>query len=174
MKQSMGMTVTIGIIIIFIVLVFSFLAATLSYYKVYKVNNTIIESIEKYEGVNPLFMDDVSKKLSGIGYNGANISCKESYHYKGKTWYLVSSTMSQYVSKWGNIDVVNKADGDQGFCVYVIYYTYNKAAINSPYAGGGAKYIQYGVLTYMGIDIPTFDKFFRFPVFSASRKMYIY
>lgn len=76
MKQGVGFTATINIIMIFIVVTFAFLAATLSYYKAYKVNNAISDSIEKYEGYNDLAKEEISQKLKALGYHKGNSGCK--------------------------------------------------------------------------------------------------
>ena len=52
MKESIGYTVTLNIVITFIIIVFAFLSAALIYFKSNKVSNVITETIEKYEGYN--------------------------------------------------------------------------------------------------------------------------
>lgn len=76
MKQGVGFSVTINIIAIFIVVTFAFLVATLNYYKAYKVNNAISNSIEKYEGYNDLAKTEINEKLTSLGYVNGSIKCK--------------------------------------------------------------------------------------------------
>ena len=54
MNQSVGSIALYNIVLIFIVIVFAFLAATVSYSKAFRVNSRIIFAIEKYEGYNDL------------------------------------------------------------------------------------------------------------------------
>lgn len=68
MRESIGSVFLYNMIIVFIVVVFAFLAATVSYYKAFKVNTLIITSIEKYEGYNTLAINDISRNLDNIGY----------------------------------------------------------------------------------------------------------
>ena len=68
MKEGIGFTATINIITIFIVVTFGFLSATLLYYKAYKVNNMISDSIEKYEGYNSLAQTEINQQLATMGY----------------------------------------------------------------------------------------------------------
>lgn len=75
MKQGVGFSVTINIIAIFIVVTFAFLVTSLNYYKAYKVNNIISESIEKYEGMNNLAKEEIGRKLTSVGYVNGNIKC---------------------------------------------------------------------------------------------------
>ena len=81
MKQGIGFSVTINIIAIFIVVTFAFLVASLNYYKAYRVNNTISDSIEKYEGYNDLSRKEIEKKLTSLGYVNGSSKCPD---YKGK------------------------------------------------------------------------------------------
>ena len=59
----------INIIVTFIVILFAFLSAALIYFKSNKVSKIITETIEKYEGYNSLAKNDISTKLTSIGYN---------------------------------------------------------------------------------------------------------
>lgn len=75
MKQGVGFSVTINIIAIFIVVTFAFLVTTLNYYKAYKVNNAISNSIEKYEGYNDLAIEEINTKLTSLGYINGKKGC---------------------------------------------------------------------------------------------------
>lgn len=79
MKQGVGFSATINIIAIFIVVTFAFLAATVTYYKAYKVNNVISDSIEKYEGYNTLAQKEIDQKLSSLGYLRGVPKCPNGY-----------------------------------------------------------------------------------------------
>ena len=75
MNESVGYTVTINIIITFIIIVFAFISNVLIYYKSNRVGNLITDSIEKYSGFNELARNEIDIKLEGIGYNKININC---------------------------------------------------------------------------------------------------
>lgn len=96
MKQGIGFSVTINIIAIFIVVTFAFLVATLNYYKAYKVNNAISNSIEKYEGYNDLAIKEINTKLTSLGYVNEKKGC---------------STNSKY-------GTLVKSDTQYSYCVY--------------------------------------------------------
>ncbi|MDD2377912.1 MAG: hypothetical protein PHD10_00775 [Bacilli bacterium] len=68
MREGLGSIFLYNLIIVFIVLIFAFLAATLSYYKAFKVNKYIISIIEKYEGYNNNAKTEIRQKLQTIGY----------------------------------------------------------------------------------------------------------
>lgn len=69
MKQSIGTTFMLNFIIVFIVVTFAFLSATLSYMKAFKVNTRIANAIEKFEGYNHLSIAEIEEKLDIIGYH---------------------------------------------------------------------------------------------------------
>lgn len=76
MKQGMGSVFLYNIIIVFIILIFAFLAATISYSKAFRVNSRIANSIEKYEGYNGLAVEEINKNLNTIGYRiGSSAGC---------------------------------------------------------------------------------------------------
>ena len=76
MRESIGTTFTYNIIIIFILMVFAFIAGTMSYFKAYKVNTKIISSIEKYEGYNELAKQEINSILASMGYRSIrNLEC---------------------------------------------------------------------------------------------------
>lgn len=79
MRQSVGMSQQLNIIIIFILIVFALIAASLSYYKAFKVNNVIINSIEKYEGFNELSEKEISNGLTTLGYQKNNECSSKPY-----------------------------------------------------------------------------------------------
>lgn len=68
MKESLGSTFTLNLIIIFITILFAVLAGTLTYYKAFKVNTKIINAIEKFEGYNHLARREIDNSLTTIGY----------------------------------------------------------------------------------------------------------
>lgn len=75
MKQAIGATQIINYVIVFIVITFGFLIATLSYMKAFKVNSVISKSIEKFEGYNDYSKDEITKNLSTIGYRTGEFNC---------------------------------------------------------------------------------------------------
>lgn len=81
MKQSIGFTQSLSIIIIFILIVFALLSATLSYYKAFKINSNIASIIQKYEGYNSLSEDEIINRLTSMGYRFGTVDCPKK---KGK------------------------------------------------------------------------------------------
>lgn len=75
MKQSIGFTQSLSIIIIFILIVFALLSATLSYYKAFKINSYITSIVQKYEGYNSLSEAEINQKLTSMGYRFGSVDC---------------------------------------------------------------------------------------------------
>lgn len=96
MRESVGNVMLYNVIIIFIVIIFAFLGAIISYYRAYKVNSSIIVILEKYEGYTPTATAEINLLVRNIGYN---------------------------VTK-GNRCLVNQGEGvlvnnnNQGYCIY--------------------------------------------------------
>ena len=99
MKESIGSTASLNIVLAFIAIVFAFLAATLSYYKAFKVNNIIVNSIEKYEGLNDLAKEEINNRLDSIGYQRYDGSCKSKKEFDDT--------------------VYNRVYNDNGLCIYM-------------------------------------------------------
>ena len=77
MKQAIGNVPIYTIIIIFMVVTFGFLLATLSYMKAYKVNGKIARSLENHEGYNALSDKEIANTLTSIGYRAQIVKCPE-------------------------------------------------------------------------------------------------
>lgn len=78
MREGIGSVFLYNIIIIFIVITFGFLSASLSYLKAFKVNGRIANSIEKFEGYNSLSIEEITNTLNILGYRKQDIDCNES------------------------------------------------------------------------------------------------
>ena len=96
MKQSIGQSVSINIIVIFLVIMFAFIAGILSYTKAFKVNSNISKAIETSEGYNKVSKKEIDRLLTGLGYVKMPVSCSEKE------------------------DSVLVNDGSEGICVYKI------------------------------------------------------
>lgn len=151
MRESIGTAFLLNFIVVFIVFIMMFLAATLSYYKAYRVNNYILHSIEKFEGYNNYSKAEIKNKLGSIGYDATNISCpntrfeKNTYNVEGK---LQNSS-------------------SDGYCIY-LYWDEN------PKSKGTGKnvYYSYGVVTYLKLEIPIISRLIKLPVYSRTYNMY--
>ena len=68
MRESIGSVFLYNIIILFVIIVFGLLSATVSYYKAFKVNERLLYSLDKFEGYNQFSREEMETFLSSIGY----------------------------------------------------------------------------------------------------------
>lgn len=144
MSGPIGHTFMYNLIIIFIVIVFGLLAGTLSYYKAFKINNRIVTSIEKFEGYNKLSQPEIETILTAFGYRAGSPNCP--LEYKGM--HLITFTDEEHREK-------------HNYCIYA----------DQTSAPADNTFFQYGVLTYMNIDLP-FIKEIDIKVFTKTNRIY--
>lgn len=77
MKEAIGSVPIYNFIIIFILITFGFLIATLSYMKAFKVNSRISIALEKYEGYNSLSKQEINNTLGNLGYLIGKAKCPD-------------------------------------------------------------------------------------------------
>lgn len=140
MKESIGSTASLNIALTFIAIVFAFLAASLSYYKAFKVNNIITSAIEKYEGFNTLAINEINLKLDNIGYQKYSTNCNSTKNFNGQTYTLVENAVN-------------------GICVYI-------------HNDSNSKSYEYGVVSYMTINLPVISDFVKIPVNTVTSEIY--
>lgn len=156
MRESIGSTFTLNIIILFIVIVFGILAATLSYYKAYKVNNRILDAIEQYEGYNEPAKDEISRILQSLGYpaNSTNAKCEP---------------------KRDGAKLAALSDGTPGqlYCVYYYEDDRGKQELKNKETNKNKEpiYYNYSVVTYIYIQLPIVGAF-KVPVYTKGERTY--
>lgn len=145
MRTSLGGTVIMYIFIIFFILMAFILTGTVIYYKGYKINSQIANSLEKFEGYNQYSAEDMDRVFNSLGYrlksnykclNGVDGSCLAE-----NSKYDFSLTCSRS----------NKNEGSN--------WT------------GNNYYITYKIKTYIYIDLP-FNFSIKIPVTSKTNPIY--
>ena len=152
MKESVGYTVSLNIMIVFITIIIAFLCATLIYFKSNKVSNVITSAIEKYEGYNSSAISEINRNLSTLGYGSHSINCNSSIEDKGAI-----------NGKCNHIE----GTGDRGYCVYVCYE--QDVFEDDRYAGD---YYYYKIRTNMMITIPVVQDILDIPIYSNTNRLY--
>lgn len=163
MRQSIGATATFNIVIIFILVVFSVLCATLSYYKAFKVNSAVLSIIDKYEGYNQYSISEIQTYLESIGYKKGNASCPESRTAENKTTaYLVGTNSDKYNAT---------QDTNYAYCVY--YYNDDRGEKVKKSTNNNKEpiYYNYSVVTYIFVDMPLVDNF-KIPIHTKGERIY--
>ena len=148
MKESVGYTVTLNIVITFIIIVFAFLSAALIYFKSNKVSNVITDTIQKYEGHNSYAQNEINTKLTSIGYNRKQVDCGDYYNRIGTKEKL-------------NCVVNSLSDGSDGYCVFVCREMYN-----------GEYYYYYKISTNLMFNVPIINDLLYIPIFSNTSRLY--
>ena len=75
MKKAVGSVPTYTIIEAFIVILFAFLAAIMSYYKAFKLNNRVTSIVESCEGKFTCYQSEVVRLLNNYTYKANNVTC---------------------------------------------------------------------------------------------------
>jgi hypothetical protein len=96
MREGLGSVFLYNLIIIYILIVFAFLAATMSYSKAFRVNSKMTKIIEKYEGYNVLSDAEIEQMLGTLGYRNKAANC----------------------STYRNLEPVKKISNDYQYCIY--------------------------------------------------------
>lgn len=145
MKESVGLTFTINIMIVFVVVAFVFVAGILSYTKAFKAASLIIKSVEKFEGYNDSSFERINKDLATLGYlRGDSSKCDQTK----------SATIGD-----GELVTLN----DEEHFSYCIYKFQND---------GDSKHYSYGVVTYMTIDFTIFNVKLKLPIYAKTMRLY--
>ncbi len=150
MRDAIGGTWLMGIVLVFVVLFSSFLAFAVNYSKAFKVKNEIINIIEKSEGYTTQNTDrtlvdvdstegKIKQYLNGIGYN----------------------TSSDLEVKCPNEGTEPIADGN--YCVTPITDAYGEKNELKTY---------YTVTTFVIIEFPFFNGNFNIPISGETKRIY--
>ena len=82
MREAIGGTWLLGLVLTFIVFFASFLAVSINYSKAFNVKNNIVDLISKYEGNNCNARNKIEDYLYGVGYLVMG-TCPENYYAYG-------------------------------------------------------------------------------------------
>lgn len=143
MKSTIAHTFLYQLIIIYVVIVFAIIMASVNYYKAFKVNNRVISSIEKFEGYNDLAKEEIDYTLASIGYT--------------------KHTSSNCPTRNG-IEPMDNGSLDYPICVYYYEDDTNQKEKKKTY-------YNYSVVSYIYVDIPYLD-IFRIPVHTKGERIY--
>lgn len=153
MKESVGYTVTINIMIIFITIVFTFLSAALIYFKSNKVSNVITETLEKYEGYYSISENEIESKLVTLGYNRKPVNCDNYFN-------RIDSKLTNKDISDGECNS-SLSNGNSGYCVFECREQYKDDW-----------YYYYKITTNMMINVPIINDILNIPIFSNTNRLY--
>lgn len=146
MRDGIGSIFLYNIIIVFILLVFAFLAATMSYNKAFYINSRVVSIIEKYEGYNQLSAEEIARDMTSIGYRRSGNGTSRCPVKEGKN----------------AMDILTRDDTFE----YCIYKFWTDETEHNHY--------RYGVITFISFDFPFVDVVFNLPIYTKTDSMYFF
>ena len=142
MREATGGALLVNIILTFIIIFLALLATSVNYSKAFKVNNRIVNLIEKNQTYNSSTKNAIGKYLKNVGYI---VTTSQNFCEREKSRFVpdVRRATSIY------------SDIGYRYCVYQVEDSYNK--------------IYYKVVTYMYFDIPVLNEIIKIPVTGETR-----
>lgn len=160
MREGIGSTFLYNLIIIFLVIVFAVIAATLMYYKAFRVNTRIATAIEKHEGYNDLAITEINRTLGSIGYMQTPVgdTCPSR---NGMTLITPTTNNPYYYCIY--VDGVDTEYSREG-----LKYDVNQCTICK------RQYFSYGIVTYIKLEVPLFDINIKLPIYTKSNLIFMF
>ena len=151
MNQSLGSVALYDIIIVFIVITFSFLTITINYNKAFRASSRAVYIIEQNAGYNQAASNHIRRDLNALHYPP----------YPGGVYFNASSCPI----KNGQRAMTTLTSGGpvstrHEICVYRF--------------ASGTRHYKYGVMTYMYVDLPVVGSIFKVPVYVESDYLYAF
>lgn len=72
MKEAIGQTISLQVILVFMVFLNAFLAFSVNYTKAFRVKNKVINELEQNEGLNTTAKTNIKDYITNVGYNVSN------------------------------------------------------------------------------------------------------
>ena len=153
MRESIGSVFLYNIIILFVIIVFGLLAATISYYKAFKVNERILYSLDKFEGYNRLSEAEIEDYLVSIGYTYSPTGQSDCPNEKDGG-ILIRSNSAKHL-----------------YCVY--YFADDRGSKEKDRLNGDHEpiYYNYALTSYIYADLPIVGAF-KLPVYTKGERIY--
>ena len=150
MREAVGSTWIIGLVLVFILIFSSYLALTISYQKTFKLKNEVLSFIEREEGLTSPADGHADSAMSLIN----NYLTNSGYHNKGicpANWLGVKELSSNPMK--GSDYVISNGDGTK------YYYCVLRNSIKT---GSRAKY--YKIRLFYKFDLPVIGDVVTFEV----------
>ena len=169
MNESISYSFLLNIIILFVFVCGAIVTGVFSYYRAVKANTLIVNEIEKYEGYNCLSQQSIEKKLSSVSYN-APFAARCSSRYGDLNQCMIDPVSQNYAVYSYNNEGLSDNLGigsyafDDNFNSKVKCDDSGKCLHTTEY--------QYGVVTYMYVDLPVVSSLLKLSYFSKTREMH--
>ncbi len=153
MREAIGQTFIVNLIIIFVIIFLVLFAGSINYTKAYKVKNRIISIIEENNGYTLEAQKQINTFLGETGYRISNKGCSNNdYHYK-KDAYSIGSNHN---TNWKAVST----NSDYKYCIEEV--TTKNGDIEQKF---------YGVTAYMYFEIPIISSLLELPVYGETKTM---
>ncbi len=153
MREGIGSIFLYNIIILFIIIVFGLLSATISYYKAFKVNERMLYMIDKFEGYNSKSEEEIQNFLTSIGYT-----------------YSPTGQNSCPKTKDGGVLLTSRS-AKHLYCVYYFSDDRGSQELNRYNGDDEPIYYNYAITSYIYVDLPIVNAF-KLPVFTKGERIY--
>lgn len=170
MHESISYSFLLNIVILFVFVCGAIISGIFSYYRAFRANTIIVSEIEKFEGYNCSSRESIAKKLSAISYNVPfNVKCKSS----DVNCMTDDEENGNYAVVSYNLDF---NDGDYAFAFTDKdkendeFYKMNSKV--SSVDNSATRLYQYGVYTYMYVDLPVVSQLLKLSFFSKTKILY--
>lgn len=163
MKEAIGGTWIFGIVIVFIALFTAFVSLSTNYSRCYRIKDELINTIERYHGINEDSISRINEYLSGIGYASTG-ECPQD----GTCWYQFSADINSTkpVNGYGGSSKTN-------YCIskYDVVSKDAKGNLLGPI--GHIENSYYQVVVFFKLDIPIFRQLFNIKIAGETATIYM-
>ena len=152
MKESVSYTYLLNMMLVFIVISFCVIIATISYTKAYRINSKIANALEIAEGYNDLSKSEIARLIKSFGYQQPIVNCK------ARKFMVTATNISGDHEKMEvTVEPLDDFSANApGYCLYEVE---------------DGEYIYYGITTYMLFDFPVIN-LLKLPVYNNTEKIY--
>lgn len=146
MRESIGATWILGIVLAFIALFSGYLAFSVNYSKAFRIKDGIVDRLQKHNGLNNESVKDISELMSEIGYsskgNCSNFFTDSDLKYAGVVGeYVETHANSAYDNNTYNYCVQKvKSVGSEGQLTASYYKVYVFFSLSLPFFNSGSTF----------------------------------
>ena len=146
MREAIGGTWIMGIVVFFVILFSSYLAISVNYSKAFKVKNEIILIIEKWAGHSPCAQEEIRERLDRIGY------------------FVFSQCATDYMGFESGGGANAGVDGRYRYCIKKFQEHADPETSHGFNEHATMPRAYYTVGVFFRLDLPLFRDLFTFPV----------
>lgn len=159
MREAIGASWIMGIVLTFIALFSGYLAFSINYSKAFRVKDGIIDRLEKHNGPNcgagsgcQGSIDDINKFLTEVGYNS-----------KGDCSKIFGDSELDYIGVTDDYVTSNPTSGTYNYCIQRVTAYNQQGQLNAAY---------YKVVVFFSLSVPVLDFGSSFHVSGETINMY--